>query len=200
VVSELKFEVPSWNQIYNMLLNLTEKIRKSGFEPDIIVGVSRGGWPMARVLSDLLDNPNLANVRAEFYLGVAETKEEPILTQPVSMNVAGKRVLVVDEIADTGKSLKLVKEHIIQQGAAEVKIATVYYKPWSIVTPDYYEKETRCWVVFPWETKETVRKIVKRCRKEGKPVEEETAKLVKAGASEELVKRFLKEISEGENC
>jgi len=200
VTSELKFEVPSWNQIYNMLLNLTEKIRKSGFEPDIIVGVSRGGWPTARVLSDLLDNPNLANVRAEFYLGVAETKEEPILTQPVSMNVAGKRVLVVDEIADTGKSLKLVKEHIIEKGAKEVKIATVYYKPWSIVMPDYYEKETRCWVVFPWETKETIRKIVKRCRKEGKPIEEETAKLVKAGISEELVKRFLKEIFEEENC
>jgi len=200
VSSEIEFEVPTWNQVYDMLLNLAEKIRKNGFKPDIIVGVSRGGWPPARVLSDLLDNPNLANVKAEFYLGVAETKGEPTLTQPVSVAVAGKKVLIVDEIADTGKSLKLVKEHIIKEGAAEVRVATVYYKPWSIILPDYYEKETSCWVVFPWEIKETVRKTVKKCREKGKSVEEETAKLVKAGISAELVKRFLKEILEEEDC
>ena len=198
--SEIEFEVPTWDQIYEMLLNLVEKIRKNGFKPDIIVGVSRGGWPPARVLSDLMGNPNLANVRAEFYLGVAETKEEPVLTQPVSMKVVGKKVLVVDEVADTGKSLKLVKEHIIEKGATEVKIATVYYKPWSIVKPDYYERETSCWIVFPWEIKETVRKLVKKCREKRKSIEEETAKLVKAGISTELVERFLKEILEEENC
>jgi hypoxanthine phosphoribosyltransferase len=183
-----------------MLLDLAEKIRKNGFNPDIIVGVSRGGWPPARVLSDLLGNPNLANVKAEFYLGVAETKGEPTLTQPVSMKIANKKVLVVDEVADTGKSLKLVKEHIIENGAAEVKIATVYYKPWSIVKPDYYEKETSKWIVFPWEIKETVRKIVKKCTENGTSIEEETAKLVKAGISVGLVERFLKEILEEEKC
>jgi hypothetical protein len=197
---DLEFEVPTWNQIYDMLLNLAEKIRKSGFRPEIIVGVSRGGWPPARVLSDLLGNPNLANVKAEFYLGVAETKREPVLTQPVSIDVTGKKVLVVDEIADTGKSLKLVKEHILEQEAAEAKIATVYYKPWSIVTPDYYERETTCWVVFPWEIKETIRKIVKKYKEKGEPLEKETAKLVKAGVSQELVKKFLKEVFEEEIC
>lgn len=192
----LEFEVADWDSIYNMLLNLAEKIKKTGFKPDVIVGVSRGGWAPARVLSDLLENPNLANVKAEFYLGVAETKGEPTLTQPVSTMVAGKKVLVVDEIADTGKSLKLVKEHVIEQGAAEVRVATVYFKPWSIIKPDYYEKETKRWVVFPWEIKETVRKIIKKCKKEEKSVEEETAKLAKAGIPQELIRRFLNEILE----
>ena len=196
----LEFEVPTWNLIYKMLLNLAEKIRKDGFKPDVIVGVSRGGWPPARVLSDLLNNPNIANVRAEFYLGVAETKGEPVLTQPVSVDVAGKRVLVVDEIADTGKSLKVVKEHLMASGAMDVKIATVYYKPWSIVKPDYYERETRRWVVFPWETKETVNKIVKKCKETGKPIEGEVAKLIEAGAPKRLVKKFLKEVLREENC
>jgi len=196
----LEFEVPTWNQIYDMLLNLAEKIRKSEFRPDIIVGVSRGGWPPARVLSDLLGNPNLANVKAEFYLGVAETKEEPVLTQPVSMEVADKRVLVVDEIADTGKSLRLVKEHIIEQGATEVKIATVYYKPWSVIKPDYYEKETSRWVVFPWEIKETIRKIVKKCGEKRESLEKEKAKLVEAGVSSKLVEKFLEEIFEERSC
>ena len=198
--SKIEFEAPSWDAIYEMLLHLADKINQDGFKPDVIVGVSRGGWPPARVLSDLLDNPNLANVRAEFYLGVAETKGEPVLTQPVSVSVAGKRVLIVDEVADTGKSLRLVREHIVEQGACEVKIATVYYKPWSVVKPDYYAKETSRWVVFPWEIKETVRKLAKKCREKGLSVQKEIGKLVKAGLSEKLVERFLKEVLEEESC
>jgi hypoxanthine phosphoribosyltransferase len=147
-----------------------------------------------------MDNPNLANVGAEFYLGVAETKGEPSLSQPVSTEVAGKKVLVVDEIADTGRSLKLVKRHLTEEGATEVKIATVYCKPWSILKPDYCEKETRCWVVFPWEIKETIHKIVEKCREKGEAVERETAKLVKAGIPEQLVRRFLKEALGEKSC
>jgi hypoxanthine phosphoribosyltransferase len=200
VPSALKFEAPSWNRIYDMLLDLAARIRRDGFKPDIIVGISRGGWPPARVLSDLLSNPNVANVRAEFYLGIAQTNSEPTLTQPVSVETKGKRILIVDEVADTGKSLKMVKKHIIQEGAVEAKTVTVYYKPWSIVKPDYFAKETSDWIVFPWEIKETLRKITARCEDVGNPVEEEIAKLVKAGIKSQLIKRFLKEISEEEKC
>ena len=197
---EIRFEVPTWNQIYEMLLELADKIRKNDFKPDVIVGVCRGGWTPARVLSDLLGNSNLANVRAEFYLGVAETKSEPTLTQPISVNVKGKKTLIVDEVADTGKSLKLVKDHIVKEGAAEVKIATVYYKPWSIVKPDYFERETSDWIVFPWEIKETFRKIVKKCRQNGTSIEKEVEKLEKAGMPTKLAEKFLKETLEEERC
>jgi hypoxanthine phosphoribosyltransferase len=200
VSSTLEFEAPTWDQIYNMLLNLADKIRKNGFKPDIIVGVSRGGWPPARVMSDLLGNPNLANVKVEFYLGVAETKGAPVLKQPVSVDVQGKKVLVVDEVADTGKSLKLIKQHITERGASEVKIATVYYKPWSIVKPDYYEGETRRWIVFPWEIKETIQKIAKKCKEKGKSIEEDAEKLVDAGIPRKLVEKFLKETLEEGHC
>jgi hypoxanthine phosphoribosyltransferase len=200
VDSEPEFEIPTWDEIYSMLLNMAERIRLDKFAPDVVVGVSRGGWPPARVLSDLLDNPNLANVRAEFYVGVAETKSEPVLTQPVSVPVASKKVLIVDEVTDTGKSLEVVKEHVKKLGAAETKIATVYYKPWSIVKPDYYEKETSRWIVFPWEIKETIRKISKKCEEKGQTIDEEKSKLTKAGIKAELVERFLREIFEEESC
>jgi hypoxanthine phosphoribosyltransferase len=200
VAAALKFEAPSWSRIYDMLLDLAGRIRKDGFKPDIIVGISRGGWPPARVLSDLLSNPNVANVRAEFYLGIAETGSEPTLTQPVSVKTRGKKILIVDEVADTGKSLRMVREHIVQEGAKEARTVTVYYKPWSIVRPDYFAKETSDWIVFPWEIKETIGKIIAKCEELGKPVEEETAKLVKAGIKSRLIRRFLKEISEEEEC
>ena len=197
MASELEFEIPSWDQIYELLLNLANKVRKAGFKPDVIVGVSRGGWPPARVMSDLLENPKIANVTAEFYVGVAETKGKPVITQPVSVPVRDKKVLVVDDVADTGESLRLVRAHLGEQGASEVKIATIYYKPWSVVIPDYYEKETRSWIVFPWERKETVRKVVEKYKREGKPVDEAKEKLVNSGLNRQLVERFIHEILGG---
>ena len=194
--SELKLEIPTWEQIYEMLLNLANKIRKDCFEPGVILGVSRGGWPPARVLSDLLENPELANVKTEFYMGVAETKGEPTITQPISVSVRDKKVLVVDEIADTGKSLRLIQSHLKKQGASEIKIAAIYYKPWSVVTPDYYEKESSAWVVFPWERKETVRKLVEQHKRQRRTVEEGKEKLVKHGMERKLVERFVQEVSE----
>jgi hypoxanthine phosphoribosyltransferase len=197
---EAEFEVPKWNQTSEMLLSQAEKIRKSGFKPDVIIAISRGGWLPARVLSDLLETPNLANVRVEYNVDVAETKTEPVLTQGVSSAVTGKKVLIVDDVADTGRSLKLVKDYVLQQGAKESRTATIYYKPWSVVKPDYYEKETELWIVFPWEIRETIRKIVEKHREKHASIEEETAKLVKAGLPKQLTERFLKEMLEERNC
>jgi hypoxanthine phosphoribosyltransferase len=199
VETSAKFEVPTWNKIYTMLLSEAEKIRQSGFKPDVIVSITRGGWVPARVLSDLLEIPNLATVRVEFYLGVAETRNEPVLTQGLSTAVTRKRALIVDDVADTGKSLQLARKHVLQQGATEVKSATVYRKPWNIIKPDYYETETSCWVVFPWEIKEPIRKIVEK-HGDKNAIDMETAKLVKAGLPKQLAERFLKEVFEERDC
>jgi hypoxanthine phosphoribosyltransferase len=194
----MEFEVPTWNQIYAMLLSLAVNINKSGFKPELIVGVSRGGLIPARVLADLLGNTNLTSVGAELYSGVSKPKIEPTLTYPVSASVDKRKVLVVDEVADTGKSLRLVREHLAQRGAEEVRIATVYIKPCSTVKPDYWVKETRKWIVFPWEIRETIHKIIQQTGEKGK-CEESIARLIKSGVSAKLIKRFMKETEE-EKC
>ncbi len=190
--AEAEFEVPAWHQIYSLLLSQAERIRKSNFKPDAVIAVLRGGWVPARVLADLLET-GMGTVSVEFYVGVAETRKAPVLTQGVSVAVAGKAVLIVDDVADSGESLKLVKAHLLQQGATEARVATVYCKPWSVVKPDYYMRKTRRWVVFPWETKETLRKIVEKYRDKD-AVRVITAKLVKAGFPKQLAERFLKEM------
>lgn len=192
----IEFEVPSWDEIYDMLLRLAERIRGDRFHPDVIVGVSRGGWPPARVMSDLLGNPELANVRVEFYVGVAETKGEPVITQPLSVPVEGRRVLIMDDVADTGKSLRLVRDHVEKNGATEIKLATIYYKPWSEIKPDYYVRETEAWIVFPWERKETVRNMVERCKVKGIPLEEVKRRLIEGGFDQRLLERFIREVLE----
>jgi hypoxanthine phosphoribosyltransferase len=194
--SEIELKACSWDQIYNLTLKLADKIQKSGFRPDLIVGVSRGGWTPARIMSDLLENPELASVRTEIYSGIATKKGNPAITQPVSTSVRGKKVLIVDDIADTGESLRLVRLHLKKLGAITVKIASLHYKPWSIVTPDWYEKETSSWIIFPWEIKETVRNLVNRCKGKGKSIEEAAERLVQSGINHRLVEQFIQEIVE----
>lgn len=194
---DIEFEVPSWDEIYEMLLTLADIIRRNSFRPDVIVGISRGGLPPARVMSDLLGNVDLANIRVEFYRGVAETKDEPVITQPLSMPIWGKRVLIMDDVADTGRSLKLVRDYVMEQGAREVKVATIYYKPWSIVVPDYYVKVTRKWIVFPWERKEAVKNIIERCKRNGIPIAEAKRRLIEGGMDQRLLERFIREVLEG---
>ncbi|MEM2098696.1 MAG: phosphoribosyltransferase [Candidatus Bathyarchaeia archaeon] len=193
---EDEFEVPTWRQLYSMLLSQTKKIRKSNFKPDITIALSRGGWIPARVLADLLET-SLGSVSIEFYIGISETRKAPILKQGSSVDVAGKKVLLVDDVVDSGESLKLAKSHLEHAGATEVRTVTLFTKPWSSVKPDYYSAETTRWVVFPWETKETIRSIVRK-----NPISSnmEIAKLVKAGLSKRLAERFLKEIAEERSC
>lgn len=190
---KLKFETVDWDQVYGLLLELAEGVKGWEFKPDIIVGISRGGWLPARVLSDLLDNPNLANIKVGFYVDVYKTSREPVITQQVSVSVKDKQVLVVDDITDTGKSLKLVWEKLMTE-AKEVKSVTLYHKPWSCFKPDLYSRETDAWIIFPWEYHETVKKVGSRLLAKGKSLSEVKDTLVTIGLKETLVKRFVKEL------
>ena len=192
MVSELKFEVPSWNQIYDMLVELSQKIRSCGFKPEIIVGISRGGWLPSRVLSDLLENPCITSVTAQFYVGVNETNCEPRLTQPIPISVFDKKVLLVDDVADSGRSAVLIRDYLCREGVKELKILTLYCKPWSKLVPDFYSKETTSWIVFPWEIKETLRGLIKKCNETNEPLENAVSKLVAAGVNKELIEHLLK--------
>ncbi len=144
-------------------------------------------------MSDLLETKKLAFIQIEYYDGVNQTKHEPILKQCLTMDLTDKKTLLVDDISDSGSSLSLAKKHLQQQGAKEIRISVIYVKPTTATKPDYYEKQTNEWVVFPWDTKETIREIIDKqtdIRLRG----QEVAKLVKAGLPKHLAEKFLKEM------
>ncbi|HEX7482103.1 MAG TPA: phosphoribosyltransferase, partial [Candidatus Bathyarchaeia archaeon] len=157
------------------------------------VAIARGGLVPARILSDLLENPNLNFIQIEFYTNINLTLQQPILKQTFTTKVAGKKMLLIDDISDSGKSLRLAKNHLQQQGAIEIKTATLYQKKQSISTPDFYEKQTTNWVVFPWDTKETLRKIIQRPLGK-RSLNQEVAKLVKAGLPKQLAEKLIKDM------
>lgn len=189
-----KYEVPSWDYIYELCVQLADQIRRSKYKPDLIVAVARGGWVPGRLLSDLLENTYVASIKVEHYVDFYKTLEKPEITQPLPVDIRGKKVLIVDDVADSGYSLKLAKEYLLKQGAKNAKIAAIYYKPWSVVTPDFYARETDAWICFPHETFESIKKIYERLRKKGKSKEEIEKQLLDIGIKPLLVQKLLPQI------
>jgi len=192
-LEKIDFEIPSWKKIHRSILELSVEIEKSNFKPDIIVGMARGGWIPARIISDCLGNPNLANVSVEFYENLGETKSKPTIKQPISISVRNKKILLVDDVVDTGKSVKLVETHLRNKGASTIKIASVYYKPWSIVIPEYYQKETQLWIIFPWEIKESVKKILEKFQGQNRTRKDIKNRLIQLGLDSNILESFIKE-------
>jgi hypoxanthine phosphoribosyltransferase len=182
-----EYVAPSWDKIYEMLVELALKIRKSGFKTDLIVGVSRGGWAPARILSDLLENTHTANVKIEFYTGIEKTARKPIVTQPISEDITNKQILVVDDVADTGESLQVALNHILEKGASAAKTVTIYYKPHSIFKPDFYSDSTSKWIIFPWERLEATKLLLHEAKLDGRDLESVRATLRRCGFDEKTI-------------
>jgi len=142
----------AWVDIDSLCMRLARKIKTSGFSPDIIIGIGRGGWVPARLLSDLLAVDELYAMRVKVYSGRKRGNREPALLQDFPGEISGKRILVIDDVSATGESLELVRKRL--SGAKELRTATLHVKPQSKPKPDYYVELTREWMDYPWEKKE----------------------------------------------
>ena len=162
----MDYLILSWRDVYNLTLQLSEKIVSSGFIPDIIVGIARGGWIPARILSDVLYTTSLENIRIEYYTDVGVRGKAPRITQPLSGSLEGKSILLVDEVADTGDSLHHAIEHVKNLGVEEQRSAVLHLKPTCRIVPDYYMVETTSWTVYPWENRESIIALIKIFKEE----------------------------------
>lgn len=187
----VKYEVPNWEYIHELCVELAEQIRKSKYNPDLIVALSRGGLIPGRLILDFLGGPDIATIKVEHYLGFYQTRRKPEITQPLAVSVKGKKVLLVDDIADTGKSLMVAMRYLKNQGAKDVKIGTLYFKPWSAVVPDFYVRKTDAWVCFPHETYESIDKMYFQLRKQGWNREQIVKRLVELGIRPYHIEKYL---------
>ncbi len=143
--------VLDFDDIYNYAYQTSLKIKESGWIPDAIVGIARGGWVHARIQCDLLGVKELYSVKVSHW-GVTATKDgKASLTCPLTADIRGRRVLVVDDITDTGDSLTMAADHVKSCGPSEVRSATLMHIAGSKFVPDYYGVEiTWAWEIFPW--------------------------------------------------
>ncbi|WP_455143024.1 phosphoribosyltransferase [Candidatus Hodarchaeum mangrovi] len=164
--NELTFTAPSWDFIEELTVKLYYSIIQDNFIPDIIAGISRGGLVPARIISDLFLSQGrkvtLSIMQIGFYAGIAKTEKEPIIYQDLPGRIHGRRILLLDDVADTGVSLEFALQYLMMKKPIEVRVGTLYWKPWSSFKPQYYVEETSDWIIFPHEKFEFMTEQMKR--------------------------------------
>lgn len=150
-------EILTWEGFGTAQRELAQQIADSGFNPDIIIAVARGGLLPAGALSYSLGVKLSDAINVEFYTDVQETLPDPVLLEPLldTDSISNKKLLVVDDVADSGRTLHLVL-NLLKQHGAEVRSAVLYGKSRSEIAPDYVWKHTDEWIVFPWSAEPPV--------------------------------------------
>ena len=141
----------TWDELGEGARDLAERIHADGFEPDVVLAIARGGLLVAGALGYALGVKNTYTMNVEFYTGVDERLPAPMILPPVPelVDLTEAKLLIADDVADTGRTLALVKDFCLGKVDA-VKTAVLYEKPTSEVDCDYVWRKTDRWVTFPW--------------------------------------------------
>jgi hypoxanthine phosphoribosyltransferase len=150
-------EVMSWDDLGGGARDLAEQVHRDGYRPDIVLGISRGGLLVAGAVAYALGVKNTFTMNVEFYTGIDERLPVPMLLPPVPelVDAEEQKVLIADDVADTGATLALVKDFCGGK-VAEVRCAVLYEKPRSAVSCEYVWRRTDRWIDFPWSARAPV--------------------------------------------
>jgi len=160
---DFKCTITNWDYIYRLCRDVSDQVKRSTFEPDVVVALARGGWFPGRCLCDFLGMNDLTSLKMEHYVGTAQQSGEPEVRYPMPEgSVEGKRVLVIDDIADTGGSIERAHEYVTDRAAKDVRTATLQLLDTSEFEPDFVgERLDRwAWIVYPWNFIEDVIDLV----------------------------------------
>jgi uncharacterized protein len=149
------FRYVSWTVYGKLVEMLAKKISSSGTGYDLVIGIARGGIPVAMVISDRLGTKvDIVNVKS--YTGIAERLKPKILST-LTEDITAKSLLLVDDLVDGGDTMQTVTEFLGLESPTKVTTAVIFKKPWSKFEPDFFVETVEEWVVFPWERGEVER-------------------------------------------
>ncbi len=164
-VPRVPSEMVSWEEIERWSEIIVEKIGEQKF--DAIVSVIRGGLVPARIIADYLNIKDLYTLKTEHWGVTATPDGKAKITHPIVIELKGRNVLIVDDITDTGQSLKLAIEAVRLKEPKVLKTATLLHIKRAEITPDYYAEEITednwKWFIFPWNRREDLRNLVYGC-------------------------------------
>ena len=150
-VDGIRREILSWHEFGDAARSLASDVLRSGFQPDVVIAIARGGLLIAGAIAYALGTKACGSINVEFYTGIDERLPEPVLHPPMldAPALAGKRVLLVDDVSDSGRTLAKVLALLTDEGS-EVRTATLYTKSHTVLAPDFAYRRTDDWIVFPW--------------------------------------------------
>ncbi len=141
----------SYTEFGSAVIDLAHQIRNSQFQPEIVLSIARGGFFLGAALGYALGVKNSFTMSVEFYTGIEERLPMPVVLPPVpnKVDLKGATVLIADDVADSGETLRLVEE-FWRGTVKEARTVVLYEKPRSVVKPDYVWRKTEKWIEFPW--------------------------------------------------
>jgi len=185
---------PSWNQLGHLSFKLAKQILAKGKKYDRIIVIAKGGLTWSRVLSDYLQIPEIESIRIKLYRGVGKAFKKPKIIQEIKADISGERILLFDDVADSGATLEFVEKLLLKQEAKSVDTSALFFKPASKVTPDFFDHQTDAWIVFPHEIREFIEETSLEWLKKGISKKQAAARYAKLDLPEDQVKYFLEQI------
>ncbi len=169
-MAKVPVKIVSWEEIVEWSRGLAERIRGDGFQPDVVIAVSRGGFVPARLICDFLDVTNLLSIQSQHWVEAARMAEKAILRFPYRVDLSGMRAILVDDIVDTGDTLQLARDFVVREWRpSELKVAALQWiSSVAKIRPDYYYLEVRDWTWFqyPWTRLEDTMQFIVRIFRE----------------------------------
>ena len=192
--------LPSWNELYEAMKEIVKKIKKDKYQPDMVIALSRGGFVPARVICDMMIIKDLVSIKVDHW-GITATKDgKAHLRYPLNADLSGKNVLIVDDITDTGESMKIATEFTKKLNPKQIRTATIFHIKTSKFVPDYYGREIDwIWVMWPWNYVEDMCNILHKVLDESKgcstkEIKENLLKKFKIALSEKEITEILHEL------
>lgn len=148
----MRCEYVSWQRVYHLCERLCQRVRRDGFQPDAIIGIARGGYTPARVLADFFGVMNLAALKIEHYRGTRKSRRASVV-HPLPEAFAGRRVLLVDDVSDSGDTFEVALRHVAGHGRIDdLRTAVLHHKVTSSRVPDYFAQKITVWrwIIYPW--------------------------------------------------
>lgn len=160
----LRCELVSWGEVQHLCRRLAEQIQAAGFQPEIVIAIGRGGYVPARLLCDAMDIMALGGIRIEHYLSGSDKQPQALVRYPLNVDIRQQRVLLVDDVNDSGDTLQLAVEHITGFGPSELKTAVMHDKVVSGFPVDYFARRIIKWrwLIYPWAMNEDLGTFIAR--------------------------------------
>ncbi len=142
----------TWTQIEDLSIRLAERLPNTY---DVMLVITRGGMVPACIISERLNLRSILVAAVMFYTGQERTLDKPIFLQfPSDPLLNGKRVLIVDDVWDSGRTIMAVRKRVVDAGGLP-ETAVLHYKSskskYANERPDFAVDETDAWIVYPWD-------------------------------------------------
>ena len=187
---KINYLTPTWDEINDLTFKIARQMLAAGKKFDRIVTLAKGGWPMTRSLVDFLSADKVVSLGIKFYSGINQRFSEPKIYQDFPIKLTGEKILLFDDVTDTGNSFQFTQTHLQKNNVKSITTASLFYKPHSVFKPDYYGFETSAWIIFPYEVVEAMIFLADKWTKQGLTPATIKARFLRFGFPEKIIQFY----------